>query len=385
LIERDLQRQEDAGRFWPGHTSTLQCSSLGAVHKPHAGGEWEHPWQLSVAFEEGEWRARINPGFVNARPPFVHMPARWLAQQVNSGASTPRDFGINPLTGKSYFSAWVFRRAGTASKMTRVGGPGGTVRITHTPRPFLALDDWRNPAASATITADGRAGAAEGYPDFFAELGVVPPSAGGPLATFGQGGFDGTGERVRELRVMDVVLRQPRASTGLFVQETNPIGTTAFLQFATTYSNAPDTRATLRAVREYQPVQGAPNSPGPGGIPGIFGFLLNLGDSQFDEILMSRVWMVSPPGAGEDAVPDASWEPYAQHFVFWNLNWANRVAIQPDLGPQLIQLPVPIVGAVAQPLIDALLALVNQGFSEAINFLAVELAARMSGGRFWTT
>jgi hypothetical protein len=46
---------------------------------------------------------------------------------------------------------------------------------------------------------------------------------------------------------------------------------------------------------------------------------------------------------------------------------------------------VPLVGGVAQPLIDSMLALVNRGFSDAINFLAFELAARMSGGSVWTS
>lgn len=184
---------------------------------------------------------------------------------------------------------------------------------------------------------------------------------------------------------MDVVLRQPRASTGLLTEPVSPLGTTAFLEFQTTYAAPPDTRATLRAVHEYQPILGALEAIGPGGIPGIFGLLLNQGDAPFDEILMARVWMVSPPDAGDTALPDAAWEPYVQHFVFWNLNWANKVAIQPDLGPQPITLPIPLLGGVAQPLVDSLLALVNQGFSEAINFLAVELAARMSGGRFWTS
>ena len=49
-----------------------------------------------------------------------------------------------------------------------------------------------------------------------------------------------------------------------------------------------------------------------------------------------------------------------------------------------IRFPLPLTGGVAQPLIDSMLAWIKQGLSEAINFLAVELAARMSGGRFWT-
>jgi hypothetical protein len=101
-------------------------------------------------------------------------------------------------------------------------------------------------------------------------------------------------------------------------------------------------------------------------------------------MLMARVWMVSPRDAGETAVPDAAWEPYLQHFVFWNLNWANKVAITADVDLP-ITLPIPLAGGLAQPLIDFILGAISQGFSEAINFLAVELAARMSGGRFWTT
>jgi hypothetical protein len=67
---------------------------------------------------------------------------------------------------------------------------------------------------------------------------------------------------------------------------------------------------------------------------------------------------------------------------FWNLNWANKVVIQPDLRRQPIRFPLPLAGGVAQPLIDSMLAWINQGLSEAINFLAVELAARLSAGGF---
>jgi hypothetical protein len=385
MTPRDIERFRESRRFWPGHTSELRRSSFGSTLNPRAAAEWRHPWEIDVTFEEGGWRAVVNPGFVNARPAFIHMPATWLAQQVSSGAAHDTDFGINPLTGKPYFSAWVFQHESATPHGSRVRGDGGPVRITNSPLPCLILDDWRNPAASASVSEEGRAHRAEGYPRFFEGLGVRPASKGGPLAILGTGGDDATGVRTREIRAMDVVLRQPRASTGLLTEPVSPLGTTAFLEFQTTYAAPPDTRATLRAVPQYTPILGAPGDAGPGGIPGIFGLLLNQGDAQFDEILMATIWMVSPPDAGEPAVPDAKWEPYVQHFVFWNLNWANKVAIEPDLGPQPITLPVPLLGGVAQPLIDSLLALINQGFSEAINFVAVELAARMSGGRFWTT
>ena len=53
----------------------------------------------------------------------------------------------------------------------------------------------------------------------------------GPLATLGAGGDNATGVRTREIRAMDVVLRQPRASTGLLTEPVSPLGTTAFLEF----------------------------------------------------------------------------------------------------------------------------------------------------------
>lgn len=385
-MARELTKRERAQRLWPSHTCRPHSTRFGSTLQPHnQAAEWQHPWQISVAHEDNEWRGYVNPGFVNGRPAFVHMDAKWLSTQVKNGDANPRDFGINPLTGEPYFSAWVFDHDKNSSGGSRVKGEGGPVRLTNSPQPYLTLADWRNPAASSTVTEDGRAAKAEGYPAFFEELGVVPASKGGPLASFGTTGDDFTGVRTRQIRAMDVVLRQPRSSTGLFVEPHNPLGTTSFLDFQTTYNAPPDTRSRLRAIQRYIPILGAPGETGPGTIPGIFGFILNQGDAQFDEMLMATVWMISPPNASEDDDPDGSWEPYVQHKVFWNLNWANKVQVVPDLSPKPIRLPLPLLGGVAQPLIDSFLGWINQGFSEAINFLAVELAARMSGGKFWTT
>lgn len=327
----------------------------------------------------GEWRAAIEPGFVNGRPAFLDMPAEWLAAQVTSGQAQERDFGINPLTGRPFFEAWVFNHGHTASTGPRTDrGPGGPVRLTNAPAPYLVLTAWRDPAAPGTLSAndDGEVitGAGEGYPPFFATLGVRPAATGGKAG----GAVKHDPSRTRELRAMDLVLIQPRLGSRLDYVAGNPIATvsteqisTAFLSDYVTQQNG---RARVRATAKY-------TAPGDPDIEAIFGILLDAGDPQFDELFMSTVWMVSPPDAGSEAVPDGTWEPYVQHRVFWNLHHAPR-NIPHGVGEDPLVFIVPLALGTAQGVVNGIISVLNGMLDEALAFLNQSGDTR---GQFWTT
>jgi hypothetical protein len=100
----------------------------------------------------------------------------------------------------------------------------------------------------------------------------------------------------------------------------------------------------------------------------------------YDEILISTLYLLSPPGTAAGSEPDATWTPYTQHNLFWNLQWAQNTNI--NQVPQqevsfVIALPS---GIIAQPIVNAILANVNDALDQAEAILAAHTLA----GQFWT-
>lgn len=194
-------------------------------------------------------------------------------------------------------------------------------RLTDPDPPALILGSWRNPLAPAGLTAspDGEMVAlpGEGYPPFFASIGVRPAAKGGdPLEP---GSIDTTDpQRSREIRACDVVLITPRIATRQDAQPLDPFATAATVQISTVFlSDAVRGQPRHRLVTV--PKWSAPREPT--AVEKLMGHAV---EPQTDEIRIATVWMVSPNDAGTDAVPDETWTPYVQHAVFWNLQHDTR-------------------------------------------------------------
>lgn len=336
-------------------------------------GEWAHPWALDVLFAAGGWRAYVEPGFVNGRDAFTHFTADMLDSRTTTTGITYADFGTNPLTGRPFFSDPVFKQNSKAETTTESSAgtqsSGILVPLTHDPRPFFLLDSWRDPVQS-TGFAEGTEGvvtlAGEGYPAFFAGLGVMPAAK----ASTAQRGAADDASRTRQIRAADVVLRIPRIGTRLQYTVLNNLLSTQTQAidtiFTTNYYNAVEGKAILRVTDKFVPPT-ADNS-----IPGIYGQLLDTGSAEYDDVLMATIYMVSPPGAGGE--PDGTWEAWPQYRVFWNLNSATNVV--PQNPPSLaIKLPIPLAGGLAQPAFDAILLAVNDIGAEAAAFAFAAKAA----------
>jgi hypothetical protein len=299
-------------------------------------GEFIHPWMLDVRWEEdefapdGEWRAYVNPGFVNGRDAYINTPV------------VTENGGIERIP----------------------------VALTADETPWISLDSWRNPLASAgiAVTANGdlRTLPGEGYPKFFQELAVSKPAGSEDTS-----GADETS--TRQIRAIDIVLNKPRITTRI---DPVPVGGGGGLPFAligVSFTTPSDFRPMLRATSKFSPP--AENNT----LAGVFGLLLNAGDPPVDQILMSRVWILSPPDAAEDSEPDASWEPYAQHFVFWNLKWASNLVIEATVDDP-ITLRIPLGAGILNPIADFMLSGINQMTGEVRSFLN----KAKSNGIFWT-
>lgn len=324
----------------------------GVIVSGAANARWRHPWFITARHEfkddgSGEWRAFIRPGFVSGRDAHIAMPAEWPdGTPPANGDKHPRD-----------------------------------VPLTDEPAPHLVLDGWRNPLVSATVSASltGQIIAApgEGYPKFFENLGVKPAAKGGDTTKPGalEGEFDE--RRTREIRAMDVVLSKARIGTRLDIGVHDPLLDAQTESISTVFLNdalrATGGRAKLRATAKYQP-------PEEQSLALMYGTLLNAGDGQYDEVKLATVWIVSPPGAASDDVPDETWTPYPQHFVFWNLQHASR--LNPPTQPSApLQLHTGLAGGVGDRINDGILSSINDRFAEMEAFFH-QADAR---GIFWST
>ena len=324
----------------------------GVIVSGDVSTSWRHPWFINARHEfredgTGEWRAYIRPGFVNGRDAYISMPVDWPDGRPPEGGSTAdRD-----------------------------------VAITDAPAPYLVLGGWRNPlkpdSVSASLSGQIIAAAAEGYPKYFEKLGVKPAAKGGNVFKPGalEGEFDEN--RTREIRAMDVMLSKARIGTRLQIDVHDPLLDAQTESISTVFTNdylrATGGRAKLRAVSKYVPPQEQ-------SLALMYGTLLNAGDTQFDELKMATVWIVSPPNAAEDDEPDETWTPYPQHFVFWNLQHASRL-IPPKAPNPPLRLHTGLAGGVGDRINDAILSFVNDRNAEADAFFG-QVDAR---GIFWST
>jgi hypothetical protein len=227
--------------------------------------------------------------------------------------------------------------------------------------------------ASGAIVAK----AAEGYPPFFAKLGVKPASTGGDTSHLGALETHDDPSRTRGIRATDIVLSKPRIGTRLDIRVGDPLIDAQTQSIDTVFVNdhlrTTQGRARLRATSKYVSDQDQT-------LPLMYGTLLRADDPQFDELHIATVWIVSPPDVDADAQPDHSWTAYPQHFVFWNLNHATRI-VPPSAPQPPLTLRTGLGAGVGDRINDGLLSFINDHNAEAQAFLN-HADAR---GHFWST
>src|SRR5438105_2523898 len=83
--------------------TTLADLRLGQVLSARASQKWKHPWTVTPGWnaKAKRWVATVKAGFVNGQCPIWRTT---LTEQKDAS----RDFGINPLTGKPFFSDPIF-------------------------------------------------------------------------------------------------------------------------------------------------------------------------------------------------------------------------------------------------------------------------------------
>jgi hypothetical protein len=168
------------------------------------------------------------------------------------------------------------------------------------------------------------------------------------------------------------VLYQDRPATASTFQQSNGTDSTIF-QFGVDTITAPNARkrAYIRLLSKYTP-------PPPVTDP-LARLMGDWSDPTRDELHLATVWMVSPLGAEYYKAPDASWTPYLQHRVFWNLNHAAK-RLPPPLKSENLTLSTGVALGTGDRVNEFLLSLVN----DANSALAQFIGRNTIEGRFWT-
>ncbi len=240
--------------------------------------------------------------------------------------------------------------------------------------PLLDLDAGQGLVLPLSAWAEGKP------PVFFAALGVLDPMEG----------FSINGERVaivdtswqdafrpvrRYLWLCDIQLSVARLGLSGDVQIVDGLGTSGnvaiyspALQSSLVDSRGP--RAVLQAVSRFQP-QRKPDL-----LEKVLG---SWTDPQEDILHVARVWLLSPPGATEADKPDQTWQPLPQHFAFWNLAHAARIAKIPRTIP-----PITLVTGLAAGVGDRINAAMLAPMNDDIQRVNAAMQSVTPEGRFWT-
>lgn len=292
-------------------------------------GAWRHPWQITPEYDatRKEWLASVEPGFVNGDETTVAVPAKFAPAETLSRLRVPAAAGLEV-----------------------------EAHLTESPRISLAN---RREVTGAAV------------PAYFVALGASNLEPKASFDEFGAVTIPDLPQDRRRLKACDIVLHKEHVATN--AQVTIGAGVDgSFGQANLTYANLSfRQQAYVRVVQSYAAdLVSNPLERLAGGWIG----------TPFTSLLIGTVFFLSPAAAGDDAPVDGTWETHVKHAVFWNLNHAVNVLRVPD-APQVLTLPLPLAGGVAQPLVNQQLALINDNAAAVSQFLANNTIS----GVFWGT
>lgn len=332
-------------RVFPGANCRVQWLAHAQLIEGTPGAVWRHPWFTTAEWRAddsaagGGWVARVKAGFVNGVAPTMattvgNAPAATLDREKATKAQ-----GVNLSNLKAAIDSPLFDSPAMSLNWRAIGLDGDSGEVV--PAFFAALGVN---AQQATTTED-------------ADTGLINTSA----ATIPEGN--------RLLRACDIVLVRPRAGITVSISLGNIADSSVGL--LVTVENQPqDTSAKAHLVARATGVQ-------PTVIYGTTA--LDYEDTCTDELLISTVYLLSPPNTPFGSDPDMSWTPYAKHAVFWNLHWQQPLGA-PSVNNNPLSLSVPYAGGVAQLTVNWLLSNVNDANEAAYAILE----AHDMTGSFWT-
>lgn len=304
--------------------------------------------------------AVVLAGFVNGIAPVVRVTAGDVRE------SRAAFFGqlIDAFSG-----ADQIEQAATLAMGDDLGPGVGDEQVLDLPlylNPPIGLNSWRKVGY----------GGEGSVPLFFRDRGVGQPPATEPGTAQAR---PPAGNRL--LCACDVFLEQPRVALSASL-ELNPAGavagTSLVSQTLRMQEKAAGARLRLQSGEFSVFEQSQLNFRGAGSLVADFE------EQTTDRIKVSTVWMLSPPDAPVESQPDATWQPFAQHNLFWNLSWSQPLlrgaVLSSDIFSPLLGTLSVLGGGVGFVWASSVAAGINDSVQGAYNILR----AMSLEGTFWT-
>lgn len=328
--------------------------------KPRGRG-WRHPWFTEALWlpKKKAWMAVVLAGFVNGIAPMVRVSAADLREA--RGAF----FGqlIDAYSGAAEIAQAAKLALGDAED---VAASDGSLDVPLYLYPPVGLNSWRKVGHGGS----GR------VPLFFQDRGVnqPPPTAADKVPPPPPAGN-------RLLCACDIFLEQPRAALSASL-EMNPAGAVA------------GTSLVSQTLRMREKATGAKPRLQSGefsafaesqlNFRGAASLVADYEEQTTDRMKVATVWMMSPPNAPLAAEPDATWQPFVQHDLFWNLSWSQpllrQAVFSSDIFSPLLGTLSLLGGGAGFVWASSVTAGINDAVQGAYNILKATSLA----GSFWT-
>lgn len=315
---------------------------------------WKHPWYTTPAWNAalGRWVATVKPGFVNEQCPVFRTT---VIDQEEEG----RHYGTNPLTGKEFFSDPVFAQETAAPAEERL----------------IDVPLYFDPAIPLEFRAVGYDGSPEfPVPQFFLDRGAAGAK---PLPTLANLDSDdaatdqGPPEGLRLLRACDLWVHQPRLALTSEITFGDGLVTGAAIASQTLGLRSAVPGDALRVLSgTFRDIS---QTAAIDALAGVFE------EPPFDELLIATVFLLSPANTAPGSEPDASWQPYVRHNLFWNLEHVMPWFRNYTGDPSVPFLP-PLAAGAAQLVINFFISSLNDILQQALNLVT----AHSMRGTFYT-
>jgi len=358
-------------KIQPSRGTRLQENSLGRSLSMRRGREWKHPWHTEAIWLPGKkaWAAFVLAGFVNGFAPLV----RTTAGELRDARATFFGQLVDARSGAAEIAQLALLAIGGTGDF---GGPDSTVLdVPLYQNPPVPLNGFR------PIGWDG----SPSVPLFFQDRGVgkPPPNLQAVLERGGKPSEDSltppAGNRL--LRACDIWVQQPRTAltSQITVSLSSAIAGTSVVDQAIGIREAPDSQKLKIQTGTYQQVQNSKlNFQGAANL-----LASDYEEKTWDEILISTVYLLSPPNAAPGSQPDSTWQSFAKQSAFWNLSWSQpdaKPVFSTDIFRGITALVGVLAGGSGLGAVSFITASINDATQAAFNILQTQSLA----GTFWT-
>ena len=355
----------------------LEQNTLGRTVSTRRPQAWRHPWFTEAMWmpKKKAWVAFVLAGFVNGMAPMV----RTTAGELREARGTFFGQLVDARTGAAEIKQLA--QLAISNGDDDSGLPDGTaVDVPLYQNPPVGLNQWRN------IGWDGDSN----VPLFFQDRGVNKPprSAAAQLEATGTVALAEPPKGNRLLRACDIILHQPRTAltSQITIDGSGAVTGMGLVNQTLGVREAAANDILQIQTGTYRELQQASlNFSGASNV-----IASDYEEKTWDEILISTVYLMSPPDAPLDSKPDATWQAFAKHATpeeggqgFWNMLWAqprlnpffNTDIFRPALGTLSV-----LGGGAGFMWASSVASSINDATQGALNILQSQSLA----GSFWT-